>query len=46
MNLSGADLAEIVGPDGIVLVSSDPSRIGVRGDFGPSDATTGRAWSG
>ena len=46
VNLSGADLAEIVGPDGIVLASSDPSRIGVGGDLGPSDATTGRAWSG
>ncbi|HEY5855595.1 MAG TPA: sensor histidine kinase [Aldersonia sp.] len=46
VNLSGADLAEIVGPDGVVLVSSDPTRIGADGELGPSDAATGRAWSG
>ena len=29
-----------------MLVSSDPSRIGASGELGPSNAATGRAWSG
>jgi sensor histidine kinase regulating citrate/malate metabolism len=44
--LSGASLAEILGPDGTVRASSDPSRIGVREDLGPSRADEGRAWFG
>ncbi len=44
--LSGADLAEILGPDGTVRVSSDPSRIGAPTDLGPSRADEGRAWFG
>ncbi|WP_232786761.1 sensor histidine kinase [Mycolicibacterium aurum] len=44
--LSGATLAEIVGPDGTVRASSDPSRIGARVDLGPSRADEGRAWFG
>jgi sensor histidine kinase regulating citrate/malate metabolism len=44
--LSGASLAEILGPDGTVRASSDPSRIGVRMDLGPSRADEGRAWFG
>lgn len=44
--LSGATLAEILGPDGTVRASSDPSRIGVRMDLGPSRADEGRAWFG
>ena len=32
--LSGAGLAEILGPDAVVRASSDPSRIGTRGGFG------------
>jgi hypothetical protein len=44
--LSGAGLAEILDPGGIVRVSSDPSRIGRRIDFGPSRADEGRAWFG
>src|SRR6476661_5579285 len=44
--LSGAGLAEILGPDGTVRVSSDPSRIGQRMDLGPSRADEGRAWFG
>jgi len=44
--LSGATLAEILGPDGVVRASSDPSRIGARVDLGPSRADEGRAWFG
>ncbi|MGW0162394.1 ATP-binding protein [Mycobacterium sp. NPDC003323] len=44
--LSGADLAEILGPDGTVRASSQPTRIGVHTDLGPSRADEGRAWFG
>ncbi|SRX82704.1 sensory histidine kinase [Rhodococcus jostii RHA1] [Mycolicibacterium parafortuitum] len=44
--LSGASLAEILGPDGVVRASSDPSRIGTRVDLGASRADEGRAWFG
>ena len=44
--LSGAELAEILAPDGAVRVSSDPWRIGQRMDLGPSRADEGRAWFG
>ncbi|OAN27419.1 sensor histidine kinase [Mycolicibacterium iranicum] len=44
--LSGASLAEILGPDGTVRASSDPSRIGARVDLGTSRADEGRAWFG
>lgn len=44
--LSGASLAEILGPDGTVRASSDPSRVGARVDLGPSRADDGRAWFG
>lgn len=44
--LSGADLAEIVAPDGRVLASSDPSRVGSRVDLDVTRADEGRAWSG
>lgn len=44
--LSGATLAEILGPDGTVRASSDPSRIGAHVDLGPSRADEGRAWFG
>ncbi|MDG4666485.1 ATP-binding protein [Mycobacterium sp. 236(2023)] len=44
--LSGASLAEILGPDGTVRASSDPSRVGARMDLGPSRADEGRAWFG
>ena len=44
--LSGAGLAEILGPDGTIRVSSDPSRIGSQTDLGPSRADEGRAWFG
>ncbi|MCV7152114.1 sensor histidine kinase [Mycolicibacterium pyrenivorans] len=44
--LSGATLAEILGPDGTVRASSEPSRIGARMDLGPSRADEGRAWFG
>lgn len=46
VSLSGADLAEILGPDGTVRASSDPSRIGASTDLGPSRADEGRAWFG
>jgi two-component system CitB family sensor kinase len=44
--LSGAGLAEILGPDGTIRVSSDPGRVGSRMDLGPSRADEGRAWFG
>lgn len=44
--LSGASLAEILGPDGTVRASSDPARIGAQTDLGPSRADEGRAWFG
>ncbi|WP_370330250.1 ATP-binding protein [Mycolicibacterium hippocampi] len=44
--LSGATLAEILGPDGTVRASSEPARIGARMDLGPSRADEGRAWFG
>ena len=44
--LSGAPLAELLGPDGVVRASSEPSRVGMRFDYGHSEVTTGRAWSG
>lgn len=44
--LSGAGLAEIIGPGGTVRASSDPSRIGRQVDMGPTRADEGRAWFG
>lgn len=44
--LSGAELAEITDPAGIVKVSSDPSRIGRTLDMTDSGAPRGRAWFG
>ena len=48
--LSGAALAEIIAPGkastGVVVVSSDPSRVGRTVDLTPSGARRGRAWFG
>ncbi len=44
--LSGAGLAEILDPDGLVRVSSDPGRVGKRVDLSASRADEGRAWFG
>lgn len=44
--LSGAELAEIADPAGIVRVSSDPARVGQRLDLSTTRADEGRAWSG
>jgi two-component system, CitB family, sensor kinase len=44
--LSGAGLAEIIDPSGVVQVSSDPRRVGQQTDLGPSNADEGRAWFG
>jgi two-component system CitB family sensor kinase len=44
--LSGARLAEIIAPDGLLRVSSEPSRVGRLSDFGQSRVVEGRAWSG
>ncbi len=44
--LSGAGMAEILGPDGTVRASSDPARIRSHMDLGPSRADEGRAWFG
>lgn len=42
--LSGAELAEILGPGGSVRASSDPSRVGATMSLGAAE--TGRAWFG
>ncbi|MBY6367334.1 sensor histidine kinase [Rhodococcoides corynebacterioides] len=44
--LSGATVAEIVAPDGRVLVSTDPTRVRGVADLGDSDAVRGRGWYG
>lgn len=44
--LSGAALAEIVDPAGVIRVSSDPSRIGRTLNLAASGARQGRAWFG
>jgi two-component system, CitB family, sensor kinase len=44
--LSGAGLAEIIDPGGVVRASSDPARLGAHADFGASRSREGRAWSG
>ncbi|ULE32147.1 sensor histidine kinase [Mycobacterium sp. IDR2000157661] len=44
--LSGAEVAEILDPGGVVRASSDPSRIGARVDLDTSRADEGRAWYG
>jgi len=44
--LSGAGMAELIDPAGVVRVSSEPSRIGRQVDFGPSRVVEGRAWFG
>jgi two-component system, CitB family, sensor kinase len=46
VQLSGADGVLVVGLDGEVLASSEPSRVGTQADLGDSDATEGRQWSG
>ena len=42
--LSGAELAEILAPNGVVRASSDPSRLGESTRLGAAE--TGRAWFG
>ncbi len=44
--LSGAGMAEILGPDGTVRASSDPARIGRRAVLGAGPTGAGRAWFG
>lgn len=44
--LSGAGLAEIVDPGGVIRVSSDPLRIGRTLDLAGSGVRRGRAWFG
>lgn len=44
--LSGAAVAEIADPAGVIRVSSDPSRIGRTQDLTGSAAPQGRAWFG
>lgn len=46
VSLSGASLAEIVSTDGIVLASTDPTRIKSKAELGDSDVLDGRGWSG
>lgn len=46
LDLSGADLVEIIAPSGAVLVSSDPTRNGAAAELGASDVMRGRSWSG
>src|ERR1700712_4841938 len=44
--LSGAGLAEILDPEGVIRVSSQPPRVGQRFDLGDSQVVDGRAWFG
>ena len=44
--LSGAGIAEIIDPTGVIRVSSDPSRIGRTLNLAGSGAREGRAWFG
>lgn len=44
--LSGAGLAEILGPDGVVRASSDPLRVGLHATIGGGGNGGGRAWFG
>jgi two-component system, CitB family, sensor kinase len=44
--LSGAGLAEILDPQGVIRVSSQPPRVGQRFDLGDSQVVDGRAWFG
>lgn len=44
--LSGAGLAEILGPDGVVRASSDPLREGLHATIGGGGDGGGRAWFG
>ncbi|KQU02758.1 ATPase [Rhodococcus sp. Leaf7] len=46
VSLSGATLAEIVSTDGVVDVSTDPTRVGVTAELGDSDVFRGRGWYG
>ncbi len=46
LQLSGATLVEIADTAGVVVTSSDPSRVGTRIDLGPSRVDEGRGWSG
>mgnify|MGYP002652409009 CR=1 FL=1 len=46
VDLSGASLAEIIDPAGVVLASSNPLRVRTDAELGDSDARTGRAWFG
>ena len=39
-------IAEILGPDGVVRASSEPSRVGHQAHFGAGSAGAGRAWFG
>ncbi|TYL50116.1 PAS domain-containing protein [Nocardioides sp. BGMRC 2183] len=46
LDLSGATTVSIVGTDGTVLASSDPTLVGRDDVLGASDVLTGRQWSG
>ncbi len=46
LSLSSASEIDITAPDGEVLVSSDPQRVGTRADLDGSDTQQGRGWSG
>ncbi len=46
VNLSGAGVVTIANPEGRVVASSDPSRIGARADLGDSRVREGRGWTG
>lgn len=46
LSLSSASEIDITSPDGEVLVSSDPLRVGTQADLDGSGAQGGRGWSG
>ncbi|MCW2762489.1 MAG: ATPase [Marmoricola sp.] len=46
LSLSGATEVSIASPEGVVLASSDPTRVGVDAELGDSDVGLGRGWTG
>ncbi len=46
LSLSGASEVSIASPDGVVLASSDPGRVGRPAELGDSDVGQGRGWTG
>lgn len=46
VSLSGASTVTLAAPDGTVVASSDPTRVGTTADLGASRVREGRSWTG